>query len=173
MGVVIEKIALGNVLLLQDISKQTFIDSFASQNTEENITHYVENAFSTQKLEIELKNKSSEFYFLLIDSEAVAYMKINFSNAQSDIKEEDAMEVERIYVHVAHQNLKLGTSLLDFAVKRARQESKKYIWLGVWEKNSRAISFYERYGFNKFSSHIYPIGDDPQIDWLLRLDIEN
>jgi ribosomal protein S18 acetylase RimI-like enzyme len=58
--------------------------------------------------------------------------------------------------------------LLEQAIDFAKEKQKKYIWLGVWEHNPRAISFYERNGFEKFSSHPFPFGDEVQTDWLMR-----
>ncbi|MBU2267899.1 MAG: GNAT family N-acetyltransferase, partial [Bacteroidetes bacterium] len=65
----------------------------------------------------------------------------------------------------------LGAIVLNEVKMRAIQKDKIYIWLGVWEHNIKAIKFYQKQGFEKFDEHVYPIGDDPQTDWMMKLVI--
>ena len=53
----------------------------------------------------------------------------------------------------------------------AEQKGKKILWLGVWEKNQRAIDFYSKWGFEKFGDQKFVLGDDIQTDWLMKKDI--
>ena len=62
----------------------------------------------------------------------------------------------------------VGPALMQACMDIAKELKKSVIWLGVWEKNSRAIAFYQKWGFEKFGEHIFPIGDDPQTDWLMK-----
>ncbi len=41
------------------------------------------------------------------------------------------------------------------------------VWLGVWKENPRAVSFYQRHGFEIFGEHDYLIGTDLQRDYLM------
>jgi len=63
--------------------------------------------------------------------------------------------------------------LLDYVFELAKQKNARYVWLGVWEKNTRAITFYRRHGFKKIGSHPYFIGKDKQTDWLMKKEIKN
>jgi len=47
----------------------------------------------------------------------------------------------------------------------------KYIWLGVWEKNQKAIDFYEKNGFVSFDKHIFVLGDDKQTDIMMKMEL--
>jgi ribosomal protein S18 acetylase RimI-like enzyme len=49
---------------------------------------------------------------------------------------------------------------------------KQALWLGVWEKNERAINFYHRWGFEKFGEHDFILGDDVQTDWLMKKELK-
>ncbi len=100
------------------------------------------------------------------------YFKINQGNAQTDIYDENAMELERIYILKNFQGKRLGAWALNKVLEFAKEGGAQYVWLGVWEHNSKAIRFYERHGFKKFGEHPYYIGNDRQNDWLMRFDID-
>src|SRR5690606_32355470 len=120
------------------------------------------------KLEEELLTPDTSFYFVYLENELAAYFKLNEFLAQTDIREEKSLEIERIYVLKPFQGKRIGQSILKEIKGIARKKEKQFIWLGVWEQNSRAIRFYEREGFTKFGTHPYYIGRDKQTDWLLR-----
>ena len=159
------------ISILQEISISTFRDSFARFNTEANMTHYMSRAFSQEKLLEEILNPNSTFYFAHLEDQLGGYMKLNTGLAQSDLSDQNALEVERIYVGSGFQGNGFGSQLMHFAMDKAKQLNKDFIWLGVWEHNTKAISFYEKIGFYQFDSHPFMLGDDRQIDLLYRLDI--
>ncbi len=61
-----------------------------------------------------------------------------------------------------------GQLLLEKALEIAAENHINYIWLGVWEKNPRAIRFYEKNGFIQFDTHIFMVGNDPQTDVMMK-----
>jgi ribosomal protein S18 acetylase RimI-like enzyme len=61
--------------------------------------------------------------------------------------------------------------MMKKCMQTAEALKKDVIWLGVWEKNSRAISFYTKFGFKKFATHVFMLGDDAQTDWLMKKDL--
>jgi ribosomal protein S18 acetylase RimI-like enzyme len=169
----IKKIDLSNVLQLQAIGKATFHETFAEENTAENMEKYLEEGFSIDKLTAELNNKETEFYFAVIDNIAVGYLKINVGNAQTEMLDASAVEIERIYVLKAFHGQQVGKLLLEQALQITRQHHAPYIWLGVWEKNGRAIQFYTKNGFEAFDQHIFMLGEDKQTDILMKLSLEH
>ena len=58
---------------------------------------------------------------------------------------------------------------MNQAILKARSSGFTSIWLGVWELNAKAIRFYEQLGFKKFDEHSFMLGDEAQIDHLMRL----
>lgn len=153
---------------LVDLSRKVFFDSFNHMNTPENMKEYMDRAFNPEQLLSELKNPMSEFYFITVDDTIAGYLKLNKDTAQSDIRDETSLEIERIYVDQAFQGQGLGAVLMSKAVERAKALNLQYIWLGVWEKNTDASRFYERHGFVEFGSHEFKMGDDVQTDILMR-----
>lgn len=167
----IKKGTLSEIDQLQKISKQTFYETFSIGNTLENINKYLDEEFSIEKLTTELNNINSEFYFALFENNIIGYLKINFGKSQTELQDNNALEIERIYILKEFQEKKIGQLLYDRALQIARHNGIAYIWLGVWEENPRAINFYKKNGFTEFDKHIFKLGDDEQIDIMMKLKI--
>lgn len=168
---IIRKIDVNDVIQLQQISRVTFSETFAEHNTEEDLNKYLDEQLSIKKLEEELINPYTSFYFALDNNQLVGYLKLNWLNAQTELIDEAAFEVERIYVLKDYFGKGLGQFLLDNAIRIGKALRPSYIWLGVWEKNNRAIRFYEKNGFKVFSTHLFILGNDVQTDLLMKLAI--
>jgi diamine N-acetyltransferase len=167
----IKKVTLTDLDQLQKIGRQTFYDTFIAVNTEENVNKYLDESFSELKLTAELKDRNSEFYFAAINDNIIGYLKVNFGPSQTELKDDKAMEIERIYVIREFHGKKAGQLLFDKAVEIAVQKNAEYIWLGVWEKNIRAITFYRKNGFVEFDKHTFKLGDERQTDLMMKIDL--
>lgn len=153
---------------LRKISRQTFEETFKDTNTPENLNLYLDQSFNKDKLSRELQHPGSFFYFACLNHQEVAYLKINFDDAQTEFSHQGGMEIERIYVLKDYWGQSIGQTLLDYALAMAVQQQKPFVWLGVWEKNYRALRFYEKNGFVVFDKHVFPVGHDPQTDLLMK-----
>jgi diamine N-acetyltransferase len=158
---------------LCEISKLTFTSAFAHHNTVENMQLYFEHNLNIASLTAEFENKNAQFYFAKINNEIVGYLKLNFSNKSINDANQNTIEIERIYIHPQHQGKKIGQQLLQFTINLAQEKSLQIIWLGVWEHNTGAIKFYANNGFKPFDKHIFMLGNDPQTDILMYLEIKN
>ncbi len=167
------RVTQSDLAALQQISRYTFSESFSAVNTEENMNSYLNGSLSLDKLAIELSNESSQFYFALIDDEIVGYLKLNLGQAQTEIKDGQALEIERIYVLQKYHGKKVGQLLYAKAISIAEQINANYIWLGVWEKNERAKSFYYKNGFVEFGKHLFMLGTDEQTDLMMKKTLTN
>jgi ribosomal protein S18 acetylase RimI-like enzyme len=170
--VVIRKGFQCDLLRLQRIGRQTFSETFADANTEENMQKYLDEGFSIEKLTEELSNHGSQFYFADLNDKTIGYLKLNIGASQTELKDHKALEIERIYVLKEFQGKKVGQLLYDKAIQVALNANVEYVWLGVWEKNPRAINFYKKNGFIEFDKHIFKLGDDEQTDLMMKLDIK-
>lgn len=156
---------------LQQIGKQTFLEAFAASNTEENMTTYLAEGFSTEKLTAELHDRHSQFYFACLGEKVIGYLKVNFGPSQTDVKDDKSLEIERIYVLKEFHGQQVGQILFDNAIQIAKQQHADYVWLGVWEQNPRAIQFYKKNGFVEFDRHIFHLGNDAQTDIMMKLKL--
>jgi diamine N-acetyltransferase len=167
----IKKVSHEDLAILQEIGKSTFYETFAESNSEENMTNYLAEGFSLEKLRSELNDENTKFYFGILDQEIVAYLKLNFGLAQTELQANNALEIERIYVLNAFQGKKIGQMLYEKAIQIAKKAKAEYIWLGVWEQNPKAIQFYKKNGFVEFDKHIFKLGDDLQTDIMMKLKL--
>lgn len=170
-GIELIKITVTDVLLLQKIGRQTFEETFSKFNSEKNMKNYLEASFSEAKLLKELEDKNSDFYFATFENEVIGYLKINFGPSQTELKDSQSLEIERIYVLNKFHGKNVGQVMYDKAVQIANQQGATYIWLGVWEKNERALHFYKKNGFVEFDKHLFRLGDDEQTDLMMKLKI--
>ncbi len=168
----IRKVTLDDIAQLQKIGRQTFQETFSASNSEENMKNYLEEGFSEEKLTAELKDENSEFYFAILDDEVIGYLKLNFGQSQTELQDNKALEIERIYVSKEYHGKKVGQLLYDQAIQIAKQRDSDYVWLGVWEENPKAIRFYKKNGFVAFDKHIFKLGDDEQTDIMMKLQLK-
>ena len=167
MDIQIKKCTVDDLLILQEISIETFNDTFKDQNSPENMKAYLERAFNVKQLQSELANHSSEFYFIYLDGQQAGYLKVNSNEAQSENISDESLEIERIYIRNKFQGKGLGKYLINKAEEIAINKKKKSIWLGVWEKNENAIKFYEKQGFVQTGAHSFYMGDEEQLDYIM------
>jgi ribosomal protein S18 acetylase RimI-like enzyme len=167
----IRKAGLADIGQLQKISISAFSETFSGSNTEENMNKYLAESFSLDKLTKELADENADFYFALIGETVIGYLKLNTGQAQTELKDGKALEIERIYVLKEFHGKKVGQILYEKAIQIAQQANVSYVWLGVWEDNLRAINFYQKNGFVAFDKHIFKLGNDEQVDIMMKLQL--
>jgi len=168
MEIAIKKVSSTDLHKLQNIAEKTFRESFSGTVSDDNMKKYLENNLSLDKLKTELENQESEFYFATADDEVIGYLKLNFGQAQTAVKADDGVEIQRIYVFHQFQGKHVGQQLYEKAMQFAAQKGADYVWLCVWENNTRAIKFYQRNGFVEFDRHIFRFGDEEQTDIMMK-----
>ena len=172
MAVSFRECTLEDLEILQAFSRRLFFETFADMNTPENMAVYLDKAFAAEKIRAELSDENSVFYFLYRGGKLAGYLKLNEAPAQTELHDPVSLEIERIYVARAFQGHGLGGMLMARAIETAQARGKRYIWLGVWEKNKKARSFYQKHGFRKIGSHPFSVGDEVQTDDIMRKDLQ-
>jgi diamine N-acetyltransferase len=157
--------------VLRDLAEATFLNTFSSQNAPQNISAYASVAFDMDRVRAEYENAHSRFYFARTGSDIAGYLKLNTGPAQTEQDLENAMEIERIYATRAFQGQGIGKCLMATALELAREAGVDWVWLGVWEHNQKAITFYEHQGFEPFGRHSFRMGSDVQIDVMMKKKI--
>ncbi len=103
----------------------------------------------------ELNDKNAEFYFAELDSKIIGYLKLNFGPSQTELKDDKALEIERIYVLKEFHGNKVGQLLYEKAIQIARQTNADYVWLGVWELRGFGVDLdHAKIGANPHASTI-------------------
>jgi ribosomal protein S18 acetylase RimI-like enzyme len=166
--IVIKEASIADAPLIADLSRQTFYEAFAADNTKENMDQFMSESFSRQKLIDEVGAAGNTFLLAYDGNEAVGYARIR--EATDPMLKEDgpAIEIARIYAKQKSIGRGVGKALMQQCINLAKERKARVIWLGVWEKNQRAIAFYTKYGFEKFGEHVFMVGNDAQTDWLMK-----
>ena len=157
--------------MLSELGAKAFYDTFAKDNTPENISLYVKKSFSTQVQFNELSDANIIFLIAELENKPVGYAKLKLDSKIESIKGTNTMELERIYALHEYLGKGIGKELMLAAINEAKQKDCNSIWLGVWEKNPRAINFYKKWGFREVGTHIFTLGDDPQRDFIMELNL--
>ncbi len=164
----LQKVNIQYLERIQQIGRTTFEETFSPFNTAENMLSYLENGFSTEKLTEELLEPNSEFYIVSENDKVISYLKVNIGAAQTEFNAANSLEIERIYVLKSYHGKKVGQLLYAQAEELAHKKQVDFIWLGVWEKNERAIHFYQKNGFEIIDQHIFKLGTDLQTDYIMK-----
>ena len=167
----IQQCTIGDLHKLRPLALTTFWDTYGHKNLPENIVQYLSTSFDESQLKEEVEKPESEFYFIEDGGYPVGYFKINVGTAQTETMPEDHMEIERIYLLANYQGKGFGQKMIDFIKEIAIGKQKNVIWLGVWEKNPGAIAFYKKMGFQVKGKHPFVVGQEQQIDWVMKLKI--
>ncbi|MFK8005973.1 MAG: GNAT family N-acetyltransferase [Saprospiraceae bacterium] len=173
-----KKCELSDLSALRKISIETFTATYQAKNTEENLKKHITKTFSTSQLTKELLNSDTTFYLLYSEPSyretrkpLIGYLKLNEGNAQTEKMQEHCYELERIYLTEEVQGQGFGKILINKSLEVAKKKNKKELWLGVWEKNPEAIGFYTKMGFTEFGTHVFKVGDEEQVDLMMKIQI--
>jgi ribosomal protein S18 acetylase RimI-like enzyme len=157
--------------LLAEFGAQAFYDSFARDNTEENIRLYLNNKYSPEMQLEELSDPDVVFLIAEAKDRMVGYAKVNLNSTNDAVRGVKTMEIERIYAAKDLIGQGIGKELMLACLQEARQRNCNSVWLGVWEKNPRAIEFYRKWGFKEVGTQTFMVGNDPQRDFIMELEL--
>jgi len=167
----IQPVTDDDVDVLRTVAIQSFRDLLEKANTAEDMAKYIEKNFTVQKLLDELHEEGTAFFLFFEGSEAIGYLKVRTGYEPDELKGQNTLEIERLYCVGTHVGKGMGKQLMQEALHYAREKNFKSVWLGVWEHNPRAFAFYEKWGFKKFGSHDFVLGNDVQTDWMMKKDL--
>lgn len=153
--------------LLAEIGAETFYDSFASQNDPDDMSAYLAESFNPVKQAEELADKNTKFLLAEFNGQVVGYARIHFGKALPCVEGEHPMEIVRFYARKAWIGKGVGAALMRACLQEAGSAGCDVVWLDVWEKNQRAIDFYEKWGFEIVGQQIFKLGGDLQQDYIM------
>lgn len=154
--------------LIADMSRETFYETFAPVNTNENMDKFMNETFTKKALMDEVGAPGNIFLLAYVDNEPAGYVRMREANNPPELGNIAAMEIARIYAVHKFIGKGVGKALLQRSLEIAKEKHNAVAWLGVWEYNQRAIDFYSKQGFEKFSEHEFILGNDVQTDWLMK-----
>ena len=166
-GLKIRRGTVEDAALLSELGARTFSETFAADNTEEDLAEYLATSFNVAKQTAELEDPASTFLIAEIDGRAAGYAKLHDGVPEKGVEGANPIEIVRLYVAREWLGRGLGHQLMSACLDEARQSGHETIWLGVWEHNPRAQAFYRKWNFHPVGDHIFKLGADLQRDILM------
>jgi diamine N-acetyltransferase len=154
--------------LIADMSRSTFYETFAAYNSSKNMELFLKEQFTRPRLIKEVGVPENTFLLAYHNKEVAGYVKLRQGDVPKQLKGLRALEVARIYVVKDFIGKGVGKELMQASIDIAKDRKLDVIWLAVWEKNDRAFSFYNSWGFEKFGTQVFLLGMDLQKDWLMK-----
>lgn len=170
--ITIRRCTVADAQALSALASRTFHDTFTGTCTEDDMQEFLATYYSEERLRQELSDAKDYVFFAMQDGEPIAYLR--FLESPVPFPYDTALkplELNRLYVDAAHKGAGVARALMDFYLDFAMENDYRFLWLGVWEHNYRAQSFYRKYGFTPTHyTHPFPIGKTPQTDvWWERI----
>lgn len=157
--------------VLAELGARTFSDAFAADNRPEDMAAYLASAFSPEQVKSELLDPLSTFLLAYTDGAPAGYAKLYAGRAHASVAGANPIELARIYVSQNFLGRGVGPSLMRACLDEARGKGHQTIWLGVWERNARAIAFYRKWDFREVGTQIFQLGSDRQTDVVMERDL--
>src|SRR5215213_1227010 len=166
-GLTIRHGTLGDAGLLSEFGARTFTETFAADNTPEDLAAYLATSFNVAHQTAELEDPGSTFLIAEVDGRAAGYAMLREGEPEKGVEGASPIELTRLYVSREWLGRGIGEQLMRACVDKARQAGHETIWLGVWERNARAQAFYRKWNFRTVGEHMFQLGSDLQRDFVM------
>ena len=165
--VVIRPAKLSDAASLAAIAERTFRETFAADNSAENINLHCAQKFSAQIQGEEISDPQLVTLLAEIAGELVGFAQLRLAHATTCVKGDRPAELHRIYVSSKWHGRGVANELMRAVYAAAARAGSDCVWLGVWERNLKAIAFYRKCGFSVVGDHVFMLGQDPQRDLIM------
>lgn len=160
----VRRAQVNDAAMLAELGARTFRESFGAENTPENMAAYLEIAFDVSLIARELADLRVTYLVGEIGNAAASYAMVREVDAPASVSGPSPLELVRFYVDRPWHGTGVARMMMDACDDEARRRGARTLWLGVWERNPRAIRFYEKCGFRDVGSHEFVLGEDVQTD---------
>ena len=154
--------------VLAALAERTFRDTFAASNTTGDMAAHVAASYAEDKQRAEIE--STRIRTLIAESEGVVagYAQLRLGEPPQCVDARDGVELWRFYIDKAWIGRGLAPRLMEAVIAAGRSLGAPVLWLGVWERNPRAIAFYRKFAFVEAGSHVFQLGADAQTDLIMQ-----
>ena len=154
--------------LLAELGARTFAETFATDNSPEDMAAYIAASFNHTQQMAELADPASTFLIAEVGGVAAGYAKLHAGEPLEGVEGPNPVELVRLYASREWLGRGVGAALMRACVDEAQQAGHRTIWLGVWERNGRAQAFYRKWNFRAVGHHVFQLGSDPQRDIVMQ-----
>lgn len=153
--------------LLAELGSITFSQAFAKGNTPEDMSLYLQQAFSPEIQEAELADPACVFWLVSEAGTVVGYTKLHSGLFLNCLTTQKALKISRLYVLKQFWGKGIGTQLLNEINQYAQEKGFESLWLTVWDQNPGAIKLYQKLGFKIVGDEDFILGQDVQHDFIM------
>ncbi len=166
-SLVIRRAAPADAATLSEVARRTFNETFADANTPADMAQHNLRTYSAEIQRAEIASPSIVTLIAEENGRAIAYAQLRSESVPASISTRPTIELWRFYVDKPAMGRGVAQRLMDRVLADAREGGAKSIWLGVWERNARALAFYRKSGYVEVGSHVFRLGSDAQTDFIL------
>jgi ribosomal protein S18 acetylase RimI-like enzyme len=156
--------ALSDAPALAEFAARTFNETFAADNRPQDLRAHLESSYGVPQQSAELANPDVITVLAHHGAVLVAYAQVRRKSPPRCVTQVQPVELHRFYVDRSAHGSGLARTLMSAAHEAAIELGGRHLWLGVWERNHRAIAFYAKMGFTQVGSHAFYVGSDRQTD---------
>lgn len=157
--------------MLSRFAESTFRATYGAMNTADHMATHCRNCFGEQIQSAEISN--SDMATLLCEDKGtlIGYAQLLWGEAPDFISSGNPGEIQRLYVGDDWHGKGVAQGLMDACMDEMRKRGSDIVWLGVWERNPRAVAFYKKRGFIEVGEHVFSFGGEPQRDIVMARSI--
>jgi len=167
----IRKATRSDAAPLSSLAERTFRDSFGFGNTAQNMDAHCRESYGEDFQAEEIANPNMVTLLAEHGEELVGFAQLRWSEAPSFVQGNSRGEIQRLYVASKWHGKGAAQALMAACIKEMKAHGSDVVWLGVWERNPRAIAFYRKLGFVERGDHVFPLGHEPQRDIVMARSI--
>ncbi len=157
---------------LATLAASTFLAAFAESNNAADMQLHCETAYGQSIQLAEIRDVGRETWLAEVEGNLLAYAQLRLNACSDLIRDPRAVEIQRFYVDASRHGSGLAHELMTLALERGGAAGAETLWLGVWERNPKAIAFYRKWGFDVVGEHRFQLGQDPQRDLIMRRAVD-
>lgn len=172
-SVSIRRATLSDALALSELAASTFAETFGADNTTEDLAAHLQSSYGAAQQSAELSDPDVMTLLAYTGTELVGFAQVRRKSAPDCVIHERCIELHRFYLVLAAHGRGVAAPLMVAARAAAQDLGGLHLWLGVWERNPRAVAFYIKSGFAQVGSHHFLVGSDRQTDWVVCQSIDN
>ncbi len=152
---------------LSELAERTFRHTFVEANSAEDMALHCRSAYSEAIQADEISDPDIVTLVSEEDGRLIAFAQLRWGTAPDCVSAKHPGEIHRLYVDNDWHGKGIAQKLMRASIEEIQRRGSDVVWLGVWERNARAQSFYKKCGFAEIGEHIFQVGNDPQRDLVM------
>ena len=158
---------VADVPLLCQLGGGTFRETYRTTTDLAQLDDYVATHFSPERVEAWFRQPRTATLVAQAGGTPVGYAHVRGAEVPACVSDRQAVELSRLYLLASAQGTGLGSVLLAAALEAIGALGGRTVWLGAYDRNHRALAFYEKHRFARVGTHEFEFGGQVHADLVL------